>query len=189
MIERTLPPALRQKARIDMPLYAISDREPTIDPTAFIHPDAVVIGDVTVGPESSVWPGAVLRGDHGRIIIGSQTSIQDGTIIHCTAIWDTVIEDRCVVGHRVHLEGCTIHSDSLIGSGSVVLQGATVGPGALVAAQALVPPGLEIPASHQARGVPARIVTTPPDPDMIASAVDIYVRNSHWYRQELRRLD
>lgn len=172
-----------------MPLYAISDREPTIDPTAFIHPDAVIIGDVTIGAESSVWPGAVLRGDHGRIIIGAQTSIQDGTIIHCTAEWNTVVEDRCVVGHRVHLEGCRIQSDSLIGSGSVVLQGASIGPGSLVAAQALVPPRFHLPAAQQARGVPAKIVESPPDPEMIAAAVAIYVRNSHWYRQDLRPLD
>lgn len=172
-----------------MARYAIADREPTIDPSAFIHPDAVIIGDVTIGAEASIWPGAVLRGDHGRIIVGAGTSVQDGTVIHCTAQWDTVIADRCVIGHRVHLEGCTIGAGSLIGSGSVVLQGVTVGEGALIAAQALVAPGTVVPDRHQARGVPARIVDTPPDPQMIASAVDIYIRNSHWYRAEMRRLD
>lgn len=171
-----------------MPLYAIADREPTIDPTAFIHPDAVIIGSVTIGPESSVWPGAVLRGDHGHIVVGAGTSIQDGTIIHCTAADDTVIGDRCVIGHRVHLEGCHIDSNTLIGSGAVVLNGARIGSGALVAAQALVPPGLEVPDHHQARGVPARITDTPPDPQMIASAVEIYIRNSHWYRAQHRRI-
>lgn len=171
-----------------MPLYAIADREPVIDSTAFIHPDAVLIGDVTIGPESTVWPGAVLRGDHGRIIVGAGTSIQDGTVIHCTAIWDTVISDRCVIGHRVHLEGCRIDTESLIGSGAVVLNGAHVGRGSLVAAQALVPPGMVIPDRHQARGVPARILDVPPDKEMIASAVDTYIANSHWYRAEHRRI-
>ncbi len=172
-----------------MPLYAIADREPTIDPSAFIHPDAVLIGDVSIGAECSVWPGAVLRGDHGRIVVGAGTSIQDGTVIHCTATWDTVICDRCVIGHRVHLEGCRIDSETLIGSGAVVLNGAHIGRGSLVAAQALVPPGMSVPDFHQARGVPAKISDTPPDPEMIRSAVDIYIRNSHWYRAELRRLD
>lgn len=172
-----------------VPLYAIADREPTIDPSAFIHPDAVLIGDVSIGAESSVWPGAVLRGDHGRIIVGAGTSIQDGTVIHCTATLDTVISDRCVIGHRVHLEGCRIDSESLVGSGAVVLNGAHIGRGSLVAAQALVPPGLFIPDRCQARGVPAKVLDTPPDPAMIRSAVDIYIRNSHWYRAELRRLD
>lgn len=172
-----------------MPLYAIADREPTIDPTAFIHPEAVVIGDVTIGAEASVWPGAVLRGDHGRIVVGAGTSIQDGTVIHCTADWDTIIADRCVIGHLVHLEGCTIAHGALIGSGSVLLHGVRVGEGALVAAQALVAPGTVIPDRHQARGVPARVSDTPPDPLMITAAADIYVRNSHWYRAELRRLD
>lgn len=172
-----------------MTLYAIADREPTIDPTAFIHPDAVIIGDVTVGAESSVWPGAVLRGDHGRIVVGAGTSIQDGTVIHCTASWDTVISDRCVIGHRVHLEGCTVGPRSLIGSGSVVLQGVQIGHDCLIAAQALVAPGTVIPDEHQARGVPARVIDTPPDRQMIESAVEIYIRNSHWYRADLRRLD
>ena len=68
----------------EVPLYALGDREPDIDPTAYVHPDAVLIGSVTIGPESSVWPSAVLRGDHGDIRIGARTSIQDGTVIHCT---------------------------------------------------------------------------------------------------------
>ncbi len=91
-----------------------------IDPTAFVHPDAVVIGDVIVGPRSSIWPGAVLRADHGKITIGSGTSIQDGTVIHCTAAHDTVVGDNCVIGHGVHLEGCRIEAGSLIGSHAVV---------------------------------------------------------------------
>jgi len=172
-----------------MPIYAIGDRQPNIDPTAFVHPDAVIIGNVTIGAQSSVWPGAVLRGDHGAIVVGNQTSVQDGTIVHCTAEWDTLIGDRCVVGHRVHLEGCAIGEDSLIGSGSVVLQGVSVGPGCLVAAQALVPPGTNIPTLCVARGVPAKIFDTPPDRSLIDHAVATYVHNCAWYSAELRRLD
>ena len=127
-----------------MALYALGDKTPDIDPTAFVHPDAVIIGDVRVGPESSVWPTAVLRGDHGAIVVGSQTSIQDGTIVHCTGKQDTIIGDRCVVGHNSHLEGCRVEDDSLIGSGSVLLHGVRVGPQALVGAGAVVSPGIII---------------------------------------------
>jgi carbonic anhydrase/acetyltransferase-like protein (isoleucine patch superfamily) len=88
-----------------VPLYALDDLEPTISPSAYVHPDAVVIGDVVIGDESSVWPTAVLRGDHGRILIGARTSIQDGTIVHTTREWPTAVGDDCVVGHNVHLEG------------------------------------------------------------------------------------
>jgi carbonic anhydrase/acetyltransferase-like protein (isoleucine patch superfamily) len=172
-----------------MPRYAIGEREPTIDPTAFVHPDAVVIGDVTIGPEATVWPGAVLRGDHGRIRVGARTSIQDGTVVHCTSTLDTVVGDRCVVGHRVHLEGCTIEDDCLIGSGSVVLHRAVVRRGALVGAQALVTNGTEVPSMALALGVPARIHPNKLQPGAHDDAVAVYVGNAHWYNAELRRLD
>lgn len=172
-----------------MPIYAIGDRSPSIDPRAFIHPDAVIIGDVTVGPESSVWPGTVLRGDHGAIRIGARTSVQDGAIVHCTAELDTVIGDDCTVGHLAHLEGCTLESGSLVGSGATVLHRAVVRSGALVAAQALVPPGADVPAGSLARGVPARIVEGGADPELLAHATRTYVHNAHWYNAELRRID
>lgn len=172
-----------------MALYALGEKTPAIDPTAFVHPDAVLIGDVTVGPESSIWPTAVLRGDHGRIVIGSQTSIQDGTVIHCTAELDTVVGDRCVVGHNAHLEGCTIHNDSLIGSGSVVLHGVSVGPVALVGAGAVVSPGTKVPTHARALGVPARITESVIEAGAFDASVAVYVRNAHWYNQDLRRID
>lgn len=172
-----------------MPLYAIGDREPTIDPTAFVHPDAVLIGDVRIGPESSVWPTAVLRGDSAAIIVGAQTSIQDGTVIHCTSVLDTVIGDRCVVGHNAHLEGCRIEDDSLVGSGSVVLHRAVVGPHALVGAGAVVGNDKVVPPNARALGVPATITPDVVADDAFTDAVAKYVRNAHWYNAELRRLD
>src|SRR5439155_20108806 len=120
-----------------MAIYALGDRVPTIDESAYVHPDAVLIGHVEIGPESTVWPGAVLRGDYGRIAVGARTSIQDGTIIHATHELDTVVGNDRVVGHNAHLEGCVIHDDSLVGSGSVVLHRASVGPHALVGANAV----------------------------------------------------
>lgn len=171
-----------------MPIYALGDLTPDIDPSAFIHPEAVIIGNVTIGPESSVWPSAVLRGDHGRIVVGGQTSIQDGAVIHCTNKFATVIGDRCVVGHSAHIEGATIHDDSLIGSHSVVLHGAQVGPIALVGACAVVGNGKVVPQYARALGVPAKIVEDAVTISDIEPAAQIYVRNSHWYRQDLRRL-
>ncbi|MCF8550626.1 MAG: gamma carbonic anhydrase family protein [Candidatus Nanopelagicales bacterium] len=171
-----------------MTIYALGDKIPSIDPTAFIHPDSVIIGDVTVGAESSIWPGAVLRGDHGRIRIGSQTSVQDGAIIHCTSAFDTVIGDRCVIGHSAHLEGCTIMDQSLIGSHSVVLHEALVGPTSIVGAHALVSNGKVVPPGARALGIPAVITLDKVTSADIDPAVDIYVRNSHWYRSDLRKL-
>jgi len=171
-----------------MALYAIGDRIPTIHPTAFVHPEAVIIGDVVVGAEASIWPTAVLRGDTGRVVIGPQTSVQDGSVVHCTDTLDTVIGARCVIGHRAHLEGCTIEDGSLVGSGSVVLHRAVVRAGGMVAAQALVSPGTEVPSGAIAMGVPARIKPDAVPEGMIESSVETYVRNAHWYNAQLRRI-
>ena len=158
-----------------MPIYALGDRTPNIHASAFVHPQAVIIGDVTVGPESSIWPGAVLRGDHGAIV-------------HCTAELDTTVGDRCVIGHNAHLEGCTIFSDSLIGSGSVVLHRALIGPNALVGACALVPNNRIVPPNARALGVPATISLGVIADGEFLAAVEIYVRNVHQYSAELRLL-
>lgn len=172
-----------------MPLYALGDRVPTIDPTAFVHPDAVLIGSVVVGAESSVWPSAVLRGDHGDITVGARSSIQDGTVIHCTPECPTHVGDDCVIGHLVHLEGCTIEDFALVGSGSTVLHNAIVRTGSLVGAGALVPGGMEVPTGAQALGIPARIRPDSVTPIMISHGRDTYVFNASWYRKELRRID
>jgi carbonic anhydrase/acetyltransferase-like protein (isoleucine patch superfamily) len=172
-----------------MPIYALGDRVPSIDPAAFVHPDAVVIGDVRIGPGSTIWPTAVLRGDVGTITVGTDTSVQDGTIVHCSRTADTTIGDRCVVGHNAHLEGCTIHDDSLVGSGSVVLHRAQVGPHALVGAGAVVGNDRVVPPRARALGVPARIVEDAVTPGEFASSVEVYRQHAHTYAQELRRLD
>ena len=119
-----------------MAIYALGDLVPDIAPDAYVHPDAVVIGDVTIGSESTIWPGAVLRGDSGPITIGERTSIQDGSVIHTTEHAPTRVGNDCVIGHLVHLEGCLIEDGSLVGSGAVVLHMARVRPGALVGAGA-----------------------------------------------------
>src|SRR6478672_11504875 len=143
-----------------VPIYALGEYEPEIHETAFVHPEAIVIGRVTIGPEASVWPCAVLRGDHGRIEVGAQTSVQDGTVVHCTREWPTLIGADCVVGHNAHLEGCVVGDRCLIGSGSVTLNRVTVGAGAIVAAACLVPEGFEVPPGALVAGVPAKVKRT-----------------------------
>jgi carbonic anhydrase/acetyltransferase-like protein (isoleucine patch superfamily) len=170
-------------------IFALGDRVPAIDETAFVHPDAVVIGTVTIGPEATVWPGAVLRGDYGEIFVGARTSVQDGTVVHATDHHPTRIGAECVIGHLAHLEGCTIEDRSLVGSGSIVLHRAVVRSGALVGAGAVVPNGMEVPARAMALGVPARIRENAVAEDAFTENVDSYVANGNRYRADLRRID
>lgn len=172
-----------------MPIYALGSSEPDIHETAFVHPDAVVIGRVRIGPEASVWPCAVLRGDHGRIEVGARTSVQDGTVVHCTHDWPTLIGAECVVGHNAHLEGCVVGDRCLIGSGSITLNRVTVGAGAIVAAASLVPEGFEVPPGALVAGVPATIKKTGVPADWIDRAVKAYVESGRAHRAGLRRLD
>jgi carbonic anhydrase/acetyltransferase-like protein (isoleucine patch superfamily) len=172
-----------------VPLYALGDAEPAIHPDAYVHPDAVVIGNVTIGAEASVWPTAVLRGDDGRIEVGPRSSVQDGSIVHCTPAEPTIIGTEVTVGHDVHVEGATIGDRALVASGSVVLNGATVGAGAVVAAGAVVSPGAEIPPRTMALGVPARVREGFEVPEgAFQHAVESYVQRGKRFRAELRRL-
>ncbi len=172
-----------------MAVYALGDRVPVIDPSAYVHPDATVIGDVKIGPESTIWPQAVLRGDHGEIRIGARTSIQDGTVIHTTAEYPTVVGDGCVIGHLVHLEGCTIEDGSLVGSGSVVLHQAVVRAGGLVGANAVVSDRVEVPSKAMALGVPAKMRLNAVADGVIELGAAFYVENGKQFREKLRRLD
>jgi carbonic anhydrase/acetyltransferase-like protein (isoleucine patch superfamily) len=172
-----------------VPIYALGDLEPTIDPTAFVHPDAVIIGDVRLGPESSVWPGAVLRGDGAPITIGARSSVQDGSVLHVTPVHATTVGAECVIGHLVHLEGCTIEDGSLVGSGAVVLHGAIVRTEALVGAGAVVSGGVEVPSRAMALGVPAKVRPDAVEPEsMIRPGMLSYVERGAYYRANLRRL-
>ena len=173
-----------------MPIYALGEYEPDVDPSAFVHPDAVVIGRVRIGPHASVWPCAVLRGDHGRIEVGARTSIQDGTVVHCTRDWPTLIGAECVVGHNTHLEGCVVGDRCLIGSGSVTLNRARIGAGSIVAAAALVPEGFEVPPATLVAGVPATIKRTGISGGLAARAMQTYLETARTYSSGLlRRLD
>ncbi len=173
-----------------MAVYALGTVEPRIDPTAYVHPDAVVIGDVELGPEASVWPSAVLRGDLGGIVVGGQTSVQDGTVVHTTPVTPTRIGAGCVIGHLVHLEGCVIGDGALIGSGAIVLNGAVVEDEALVGAGALVPGSMVVPSRAMALGVPATIKPDAVRPELhIQPGAAVYRERGRTYREQLRRID
>jgi len=169
-------------------VYALGDRVPDIHPDAYVHPDATIIGDVTLGAGSSVWPGAVLRGDYGSIVVGERTSIQDGTVVHATDDKPTRIGSDCVVGHIAHLEGCTVEDRCLVGSGSVVLHDVVVRSGALVGAGAVVSNGTEVPGHAMALGIPAKMRLDAVPDGAFDSAVAMYVANGARYRRELRAL-
>lgn len=172
-----------------MPVYALGNVTPTIDDTAFIHPDAVVIGDVTVGPQSSVWPSAVLRGDYGRIDVGARTSIQDGAVIHATAAKPTRVGSDCVIGHLVHLEGCTIMDRVLVGNGAIVMHDVVAAPDSVIGAGAVLRNGMRVPERAMALGVPASIREGAVRDDFVSEAVALYVTNGERYRTQLRRID
>jgi len=169
-------------------IYALDDDEPEIHETAYVAPDAVVIGRVTIGPEASVWPGAVLRGDHGHITVGARTSVQDGTIVHCTANHPTIIGDDCVVGHNAHLEGCVVEDGCLIGSGSITLNRVVIGKGSIVAAGAVVSEGFEVPPGSLVAGVPAKVKRSGVDTTWTEGAVQTYIATARHHRAGLRRI-
>src|SRR3954447_25988944 len=116
-----------------MTLERYKEFTPRVHPSAYVHERATVIGEVTIGAESSIWPGAVLRGDDGAIVIGEQTSIQDLSVIHATTgLSKTTVGTRVTVGHRVILHGCTIEDDCLIGMGAILLDNCVIGRGSFV---------------------------------------------------------
>lgn len=131
---------------------------PRVHESAFIAAGAVVMGDVMLGEEASVWYGAILRGDMAPITIGDRTNIQDGTIVHVDADVPCTIGARVGVGHRVVLHGCTVEDECLIGMGSILLNNVRIGTGSVVAAGAVIPEGMQVPPGSLVMGVPGRIV-------------------------------
>lgn len=172
-----------------MPIYALGDVEPQIHPSAFIHPDAVIIGNVEIGEQSSVWPSAVLRGDEGKITIGARTSVQDGSVVHVTDELDTTVGDECVIGHLVHLEGCVIEDGCLVGNGAIVIHRALVRSGAIVGSNAVVTNDTEVPAKALALGIPAKIRPDGARQEIITDAVEKYIRRGRLYRERMRLIE
>jgi carbonic anhydrase/acetyltransferase-like protein (isoleucine patch superfamily) len=172
-----------------MPIYALGDQVPDIHPDAYVAPEAVLIGSVTVGAEASIWPGVVIRADDGPIVVGARTSIQDGAVLHTTAFTPTTVGADCGVGHLAHLEGCTIHEFALVGSQSVVLHTAVVESWALVGAAALVPNNMVVPSGAMALGVPAKLKPDSASKALIELSVASYVERAKRFRDQLRRIN
>ena len=141
-----------------MPSYEIDGLRPVVDPSAYVHPTAVLIGDVVIGPGAYVGPCASLRGDFGRIVLQAGCNVQDTCVVHGFPASETLLEDGAHIGHGAVLHGCVIRAGALVGMNAVVMDEAEIGPGAFVAASAFVRAGLKVPARVLATGVPAKIV-------------------------------
>ncbi len=171
-----------------MTVYALGDRVPNIDETAYVHPKAIVIGSVTLGPQASVWPGAVIRADDNDIVVGARSNVQDGAVIHCTLELATTLGDDVTVGHLAHLEGCTVHDRGLVGVGSKVLHRAIVGSDSIVGANAVATNNLEIPPCSMALGVPAKIREDTVEEGANLIFARSYVERANLYRTDLREI-
>jgi phenylacetic acid degradation protein len=139
-----------------MPCYAIDGVVPVIHPSAYVHPTAVLIGDVIVGPDCYVGPCAALRGDFGRIVLHRGANVQDTCVVHGFPNQDTVVEENGHIGHGAVLHSCVVRRDALVGMNAVVMDEAEVGEQAIVAASAFVPAGTKVPPRTLMAGVPAK---------------------------------
>ncbi len=168
-------------------IYLLGDRKPR-SKALFVAPDAAVIGDVELGEDSSVWFGAVLRGDNEPIRIGARSNIQDGSVIHTDPSFPTTVGADVTVGHRVILHGCIVEDGCTVGMGAILLNGSHVGAHSLVAAGALLPEGRSYPPGSLIMGVPGRQVRMLSDEERaeVAQGADIYVRNARRFRDQLK---
>jgi len=160
---------------------------PKIAPTAYIDQAATVIGDVTFGERSSIWPSAVARGDVNRIVIGDESNVQDGSVLHGELDkYPVILGNRVTVGHMACLHGCVIEDDVLVGIGAIVLNGARIGRGSVIAAGSLVPEGMEIPPESMVMGTPAKVrrQVTPEEKARFAENAQRYIRYRQNYRDE-----
>jgi carbonic anhydrase/acetyltransferase-like protein (isoleucine patch superfamily) len=165
------------------------DAFPEVADSAWVAPGAYVVGDVRLGEESSVWYGAVLRGDTEPIRVGARTNIQDGCVVHADPGYPAIVGEDCVVGHNAIVHGCEIGDKCLVGMGATILNGAKIGEGSIVAAGALVPEGKEFPANSLIVGIPAKRAKEVSDEQTvdIARGVRTYVKRAAAHRESLRR--
>lgn len=156
--------------------------------SAYVDPSAQVIGEVSIGERTSVWPCVVIRGDVGLIRIGHETNIQDNSTLHSDEGFPLTVGNRVTVGHHVMLHGCTVEDGCLIGIGAIVLNGAKVGAGSVVAAGALVPEGAVIPPDSLVMGIPAKVKRSVTDEEKKRFDLNIqhYLDKTELYRQEVR---
>ena len=141
-----------------IPQFFLADFKPAIHPTAYVAKDAVILGAATLGEQSSVWYATVIRADINRIIVGAQSNVQDGCVLHVSDDFACEIGERVTVGHRAVVHACRVHDEVLVGMGAILLDGAEIGARSIVAAGALVPKGMKVPEGSLVVGTPARVV-------------------------------
>lgn len=141
-----------------MPVYSLEGVIPVVDPTSFVHPQAVLIGDVVIGPRCYIGPGAALRGDMGRIVIGAGSNVQDNCVMHTFPAKEVVLEEESHIGHGAVLHGCTVKRGALVGINAVVMDDVVVGEESLVGAAAFVRAGFVVPPRTLVTGAPARVI-------------------------------
>jgi carbonic anhydrase/acetyltransferase-like protein (isoleucine patch superfamily) len=166
-----------------MPLYQLGSKKPKVHPTVMIAPNASIIADVVVGPRSSIWPGAVLRGDYGRIRVGANCSIQDNVVVHCSSENPGVIGNGVTVAHGAIVHACRIGDECLIGAGAIIFDGAKVGTHSIIGIGSVVLEGRTIPPRSVAVGAPAKVMRRATDRDvrMIQESYRAYVKMAEKY--------
>jgi len=170
-------------------LESFEGRRPNVHTSAWVHESACLIGQVELGPDVTVWPTAVLRGDMGLVRVGARSNIQDGAVCHDTdGVSQTIIGERVTVGHRAILHGCIVEDDCLIGMGAIVMDNVRVGAGSLIAAGTVIPPGRIIPPGSMVRGVPGKVAgsISKAQEEWIAYSWRIYVEKGRKWRHKRR---
>jgi len=166
-----------------MPLYQLGSKKPRVHPAAMIAPNASIIGDVVIGPRTSVWPGAVLRGDYGKIRVGASCSLQDNVVVHCSADNAGVIGNGVTVAHSAIVHACRIGDECLIGAGAIIFDGAKIGTHSIIGVGTVVLEGRIIPPRSVAVGAPAKVMRRATDRDvrMIRESYRAYVKMAQKY--------
>ncbi|MFG6116595.1 gamma carbonic anhydrase family protein [Halobacillus sp. MO56] len=168
-------------------IHNYGGKKPEVDTSVFIAPGAHVIGDVSIGKESSIWFNAVLRGDEAPIKIGERCSIQDNTTCHLYEESPLIVKDEVTVGHNVILHGCTVENRCIIGMGSTILDGAVIGEESIIGANTLIPPGKQIPPRSLVVGSPGKVVRelNEKDFELIQLSIDTYVHKGKEYKEQI----
>lgn len=173
-----------------MAIYKLGEISPDVHESAWVAPTASVIGNVSLAANSSVWFGAVLRGDNDPIKIGARSNVQDNSILHTDPGCPLDIGEGVIIGHRVMLHGCTIGDNTLIGIGATVLNNAKIGKNCLIGAHALITEGKEIPDNSMVIGAPGKVIKTLNESQiaMLKLNAEVYVKNAERFEQDLKRL-
>lgn len=173
-----------------MTIYSIDGKTPSLAADAWVAPDASIIGDVHLHAKSSVWFGATIRAENDRVTVGEGTNVQDGAVIHIDPGFPLMLHRHVTVGHKVMLHGCTVHEQSLIGIGSILLNGSVIGKNSLVGANTLIPEGKEYPEGVLILGSPGKVVRQLSDEEQLGllHSAEHYISNAERFRQSLKAL-